>query len=80
MRKQSDASRPFTWVDNRKTKAELDVETTAKFDKDAQLKALMLQVKKLSEEAGIDLHPVFAEQVLVREQILETHNQEKSTL
>lgn len=63
-----------------KTTGEVRKETQDQFasQRDEQLKALMLQVKKLSEEAGIKLDPSFVEAVQVRETIMADHQARKA--
>jgi len=81
MRKEFDASRGFTWVDPTLTHADVRTETRRRFEplRDEQLKALMIQVARLSEVAGLGLAPAFAEALEVREAILSDHARRKAS-
>ena len=73
----SRVSAGVTRVKHALSKQELDEQTSKRFDSAEQLKALMLQVEKLSAEAGIDLHPAFAEALVARNAIMADHRTRK---
>lgn len=78
--RHTEDSQGFTWVDGRTTEEEVRKDTGAKFSAycNEQLKALMLQVKALSEHAGVELVPSFVEQLKLREEIMADHRDRKA--
>lgn len=80
MKFESSRAGSFSWVDNRKTVADVSAETQQQFVplRDEQLKALMLQVDKLSREAGVELDPAFKQALKQRAEILADHAQRKA--
>jgi len=78
MLKKLDKSKKFNWVLNKQTYSEVSEETQTKFNSSEQLKALMLQVKELSEKSGVNLLPVFEEQLKLRDAIMEDHKARKA--
>lgn len=69
----------FNFV-SKKLVSEIRKETSSNFDsiQNEQLKALMLQVEKLSVESGIPLHPAFEEALKQRSAIIEEHLEKKA--
>lgn len=55
------------------SKPEVDAETQVKFNINEQLKALMLQVKAISDKLSVPYDPAFQEQITVREKIMAEH-------
>lgn len=80
MQKKFDKKLKVFWKDTLPVVSEVIAETSNKFEilQNEQLKALMLQVKELSEKAGVDLLPVFEEQLKLRDAIMEDHKARKA--
>ncbi len=80
MRQQFDAERGFTWVDPTLTVADIRAETQQRFEaiQDEQLKALMIQVAKISAVAKVDLDPDFASAVAQRAEMMADHAARKA--
>lgn len=80
MKREFNPQGGFVWVDSRATHEDVVRETQKKFEpqRDEQLKALMLQVEKLSKEVGVSLHPKFEAALNNRAEIMADHKQRKS--
>lgn len=78
MQQKLDKSKKFLWVNDKFTYSEISQETSNKFDSNEQVKALMLQVKALCEHVNLDLLPVFAKQLELRDAIMKDHAARKA--
>jgi len=78
MLKKLDKSKKFVWIKNTQTYSEVSEETANSFDSNEQIKALMLQVKALCFHAKLDLLPVFAKQLELRDAIMKDHATRKA--
>jgi len=78
MLKKLDKSKNFVWITNTNTYSEVSEETASRFDSNEQIKALMLQVKALCEHAKLDLLPVFANQLELRDTVMKDHAARKA--
>lgn len=70
----------FTWVDPRITVSDVRRQTQEMFAplRDDQLKALMIQVAKISKAAGVDQDPAFAAALDERAKIMADHAARKA--
>lgn len=70
----------FTWVDPRISVSDVRKQTQEMFVplRDDQLKALMLQVAKISKSAGVDPDPAFAAALDERAKIMADHASRKA--
>lgn len=81
MRKQFDAAKGLTWIDPTITHSDVRADTQKRFEplRNEQLKALMLQVAKISEAVGVVLDPVFAAALKERARLMEDHALRKAS-
>ncbi|MBO9539696.1 hypothetical protein J7643_03790 [bacterium] len=81
MRRQYDAAKGLTWIDPTITHSDVRADTQKRFEplRDEQLKALMLQVAKISEASGVALDPVFASALEERIRLMADHALRKAS-
>lgn len=81
MRKRFDAAKGLTWVDPTITHSDVRADTRKRFEplRDEQLKALMVQVAKISEVTGVALDPVFSAALGERAKLMADHATRKAS-